>query len=492
MILNKIKFTNLRSFKESNVSFGKINHITGRNLDQDSNNGTGKTTLLQSVLLLLGGPSLVNINLDKFIREGEQVAEISGVLEIKGDTLEVKRTLKRSGTNSLKIKVNGEEQGLTTSKKYQNLLNEYIGDSDTFKKFRILDNSTGINILDFTSGQLRKTLMSMCQDKFDSIRKKLLEKKARFEKYNKDAVFYKYAPSEKRLFVLEGAIKSLEKEKLASIRNKFAKFQKEKNDLLTQKGKLDQSKEIRTRQIQKLKSLGTCPSCFQKVPEEHKAKIIKELSKGFAEIDSKVKEIIEKIEIYNDILLTEDKKQTTLLRKKDKLNKLKYKLETRIAQKEYKYTDADIELAKKAIETLDDFSNYYICEWIKIIEPLVNNYIDKMNMAIRFLANDKNKIEIQVFRNEKTFTYDMLSQGEKIFISTVFKIALLLERQESGLIIADEAFDCLSIENLNHLIQIISELPIQLIFVTHKEEYHNLNAKTIFIEKKDEKSKVRE
>ena len=117
----------------------------------------------------------------------------------------------------------------------------------------------------------------MKEDKFDVIRKKLLDKKNFFEKYNKDMVVHKHAPSENRLQILASAIKALDTTKLQALMKKIQKYQMDKNKLLTEKGKLQQTIDINKRQIQKLKAYGKCPTCFQIVPDEHKQKIEKDL-----------------------------------------------------------------------------------------------------------------------------------------------------------------------------------------------------------------------
>lgn len=491
MIIRAIKFTNLRSFKEAEITFNKINHITGYNLDNFDGNGVGKTTIVHAVLLLLGGSKLVDINLDKFVNDTAKLAVIEGMIECNGDILEIQRTVKSSGTSTLKVIVNGQDPECKTSTDYQNLIFDYIGNIENFKKFRLLDSNSGINILDFTSGQLRKTLMSLCQDKFDAIRAKLLNKKTEFEKYNKDLVLSKHSPSESRLQILEKAIKELDTSKLNSIVKKIQEHQNDKNKLLMEQGRISQDKDIKLKQLQKMQSLAECPTCLQKVTSEYKAPIIKDLNTKLTECAGKIQEIATDISMYNDILKEEETNKNEIYQQKQRIVLLKQKLETRLQQKDYKYSQKDIEIAKKAIEVIDEFANYYVVEWINTIEPIVNSYLNKLNMQLHFNASEAGKLEIIINRGEKTYTYNQLSQGEKIFISTLFKIALLLERQEQGCIFADESFDCLSYENLTRIIDIISNLPIQLVFVTHQQDYQHQYASTIYIEKKNEISEIK-
>ena len=113
-------------------------------------------------------------------------------------------------------------------------------------------------------------------------------------------------------------------------------------------------------------------------------------------------------------------------------------------------------------------------------------------MSMYFNIDEGGNIEVVVTRDNKKYTYDMLSKGEKIFLSTIFKIALLMEQQETGLMISDEAFSSLSTNNLNRILDIISNLPIQLICVSHDSDLDKNLIKEIFIEKRNNLSTIRQ
>jgi energy-coupling factor transporter ATP-binding protein EcfA2 len=66
--------------------------------------------------------------------------------------------------------------------------------------------------------------------------------------------------------------------------------------------------------------------------------------------------------------------------------------------------------------------------------------------------------------------YKLLSTGQKLVLSIAFKLAILLEKNETGLMIADEGFSSLDIENLNHIFDLFNGLPFQLICVLHRFE----------------------
>jgi len=492
MIINSLYLKNIRSFEEAELTFVKSNFITGWNYDTEDGNGVGKSTIIIGLLMLLGGSKFADINLSKFIKDGEDSAILNGVIEIGKDIIEIERVLKVKGTSTLKIKINGEDPECVSPKIYQDKIFEYIGSPENFKKFRIIDASSGINILDFSSGQLRKTLMGICQDKFDGVRKKILDKKNMYEKFNTRAVIYKHASSMKRSEVLESAIKHLDTTKLNSLMRKIQDFQMEKNKLLTEKGKVFQVYDIKSRQISKLTSLGKCPSCFQIVPEEHKTNICKELQVELHQSIDDINKLVVDLKMYDEIIQQEEKNKSKVYERKQKLNGLKSKLQVRLSQKDYKYTDEDVEIAKQAIDMIDAFGNFYVMEWVKVIEPIVNSYIVQLGMEISFVPDEKGNIEVSIKRNNRDYTYDMLSQGEKIFISAIFKIALLMERQESGLMLADEAFNSLSGENLNRILEVISNLPVQLLCISHNPEIDKTLAQEIFINKKDDVSTIKE
>lgn len=491
MFLQSLKILNIRTFKDADVNFGKINFITGKNLDTNDGNGVGKSALIQSILLLIGGSKLSDLNLSKFIRNNEKEAILEGSIETSsGDLLEIKRVLKSKGSGSLTVKINNQDLNLTTSSQYQDVIFENIGFSDDFKKFRIIDNSSGINILDFSSGQLRKTLMNLCQDKFDNIRKKLLEKKNEFEKYSMAHIIVKHAPSIKRLKIIEGAIYLIGTTELTNINKELNEYQKEKNDLSRNAGYYKQERDSSKQAYQKLQNMNQCYACYQNVPEQHKQKHFERFNKVIKESQEKLTEVLSKIEIYNDLILTKSKKQSEICRKKEKLSQLKYQLETRLKQSNYKYTLKDIELAKSAIEEIDNFANYYIVEWVNTIEPIVNTYLEVLNMKFSFNINEKGNLNPKIKRDDDELDYEQLSQGEKIFVSFIFKIALLLENNNSGLIIADEGLSALSTENLNRIITLASNLPIQLIAVTHNVDVDMSKTNVINIEKQKGVSKI--
>ncbi|KKK81951.1 hypothetical protein LCGC14_2808270, partial [marine sediment metagenome] len=145
-----------------------------------------------------------------------------------------------------------------------------------------------------------------------------------------------------------------------------------------------------------------------------------------------------------------------------------YKLENIIERKDYKWTTNDVEIIKQAIKELDNFSSYYITEWIKILEPIINDILTKINFQVSFEINEKGNIDVNLLRNGEVYNYKDLSAGQRLVVSISFQLALLLENTQEGFIIADEGFSNLDIENLKLILELFKNLPFQLLCVIHR------------------------
>lgn len=486
MYLKSLKLENWRSYKTLELSCQEILYICGLNKDTNDGNGCGKSAIVEGIKYSLYGSISTPINVGKFIRKGEKKASVETIWEVKDNEIKIIREV----PNSLQVWINGEEIKGETATDTQKILNDHIDSWNDFKQFRLVDKDKGVNILDFTPGQLRKSLMSLWEDKFDGMRKKLTAKKAHFEKFNKSAVVHKFSPSEKRLQILTNAIKELDTTKLKKIQQEIIKHQREKSKLLGNRGSLGQEKDSCEKSINRLKKMNECWACYQKVPDQHKQEQIERLNKQLRVCLKKIQEIVEQLKIEEDILKFEDNKQKEIYKRKDKLSQLCYKLKTRVAQKEYCFTKEDVEIAKLAIEEIDQFANYYILEWVKTIEPIVNGYISVLCMKVHFDIDKKGNPSLKIVRANKEFDYDELSAGEKIFVSFLFKIALLLEQGKNGILIADEGLSELSAENIQRVIQVVKGLPIQLFLISHNVGFQDKDIQTIFVTKEKDISYV--
>ena len=130
--------------------------------------------------------------------------------------------------------------------------------------------------------------------------------------------------------------------------------------------------------------------------------------------------------------------------------------------KDYKYTKADIVIYDEAIKVLDTFAGEYIKEWLGSLSIILNNLLNKLNIRVEFSAD---KDFIKVYDNEQILKYDQLSTGQRCFLGTIFKLAILLQQNKSGIILLDDGLNNLDRINFRNLIEILKTLPFQAICV---------------------------
>jgi wobble nucleotide-excising tRNase len=130
--------------------------------------------------------------------------------------------------------------------------------------------------------------------------------------------------------------------------------------------------------------------------------------------------------------------------------------------KDYKYTKADIVIYDEAIKVLDNFAGEYIKEWLSNLSIIINNLLQPINLSVEFTAD---KDFMQVLDNQQMLKYDQLSTGQKCFLSVIFKLAILMQQNKTGLVIMDDGLNNLDRINLTNLINICNTLPFQIIAV---------------------------
>jgi len=81
--------------------------------------------------------------------------------------------------------------------------------------------------------------------------------------------------------------------------------------------------------------------------------------------------------------------------------------------------------------------------------------------------NEKGKFTIALQKDDIPYKYKDLSTGQKLILQIGFKLALLIEQNKTGIIIADEGLSSLDEGNLLHVVDIFENLPFQLFMVLH-------------------------
>jgi DNA repair exonuclease SbcCD ATPase subunit len=316
--------------------------------------------------------------------------------------------------------------------------------------------------LDLGIVSLRKTLMGFIEGIFTEIRTKLLTKKLERERYSVDKKLYKHYLSVKRLDYLNASLDEIKKD--------YEKFEKEKG---TQQGIINQIRsEISSREKiiyykqQEMKKVdeGICPvlkTKCEKIAPKNKPNnlgLTKEIDILKSEIvgcQSQLESESESISYYDDTLsrLRQEENQA-----RDWLVKLKGAFQF----KDYKYTKADIMLYDEAIKVLDNFAGEYIKEWLSNLSIIINNLLQPINLSVEFTAD---KDFMRVLDNQQMLKYDQLSTGQKCFLSVIFKLAILMQQNKTGLVIMDDGLNNLDSINLTNLINICNTLPFQIIAV---------------------------
>jgi len=471
MEIKSITLTGFKNFyKPRTFCFDKVNLITGKN-------GIGKSTLIKdSILFLFFGFS--EVALSKLpTRNKTKECCVEGYI----DDLKIVRKYP-TDLKIFKVEYLADNKlvplEFATSKTAQEWLNKRYKNIDYFRKFRMIDLKQGINILEEGKTSLRKTLFSFNESLFNNMRNNLMEKKREREIFNKDnlqlnSILY---PSEKRLYQIEIGLLNLT-EQMFNFEREYKILENDHLNFVRKKSGNESKKNIFKEQKNDIIQYSNCPICKREITESIKLHLIGKISNEIAELNkiineanSKILESKENLDYFKNLI---DKD----LKRKTKLNRLQYKLENRLKLKKYKWTNKDIEIFKKSIKELDGFTSYCIIEWIKILEPIINDIIIKVGFTIKFDLDEKGDIVLKLIKNSREdkedkedkeeYNYKDLSSGQRLVISIAFQLALLMEKGESGLIIADEGFSSLDSENLQIVLNLFKNLPFQLLCVVH-------------------------
>jgi DNA repair exonuclease SbcCD ATPase subunit len=123
---------------------------------------------------------------------------------------------------------------------------------------------------------------------------------------------------------------------------------------------------------------------------------------------------------------------------------------------------------KKVNDEFDKFTSSYLSTKIKNLEPIINNIISNIGFNASFCVNASGDFDIRLKRDNKEFSYKDLSSGERIIFSMAFQLAILLNNNETGFIIADEGLSVLDENNLTMAFELFRNLPFQLLCVVHR------------------------
>ena len=479
MTIKQINLKNFKCFEKAKFDFAEMTFIKGEN-------GSGKTTIsLDAVVFALFGYYKGELLSDVITRGKGKKASVELILEYNNRVY----TVIREYPTRLIIKEDDIALKFVNSTDAQNWINKTFGDRLNFMKFRIVDAYTKeTNFLEEGQTAIKRILFAHSDEIFENIKKKLNIIKTERERFCKDkAVTYTHYPSEKRLQLLTTKYKELnaqENELIKDIRAFNSDFQTMERKI----GQLENEKKTLNNQKNKLTTEKVCYACKQTLPKPKAKEMLETTNNRIKELNSILStKSTEKTDLI-DLINSQTKIRERISSRIQDLMDLKRKLETRIKQKDFKYSKKDIEIVKQAIKEVDNLSSYYLSESIKVLEPIINAILEKIDFKINFETNEKGKFEMKLERQGIVYKYKDLSTGQKLILQVAFKLAILLERNETGVIIADEGMSSLDEENLAHILQIFENYPFQLLLVLHRFDNVPENIKIIQLGAGNEKT----
>lgn len=477
-MINSISLKNFKLFKNQEITFDKINVITGDNY-------SGKSTLLKGIIFGYYGEAS-GTNLQRLISFGEKETQV--------DLYDNEFHIIRKVPLDLQVFHYDKEIQKNTPTLKQQYIDEQIGNYEFFKKFRLISKQS-TNLLDYAKDSrsivtLRKELMSFINADFSTVRQSLLNQKLERENKNVNKRLYKFYLSPKRLTTLENGLNELMKvlQESSSQVNEQRKIVNKLESEIQTKERLIYN---RNKEFEEAQKSGICPilktKCSQitkQITPEQKDKINLEIANWQSEI-KKLKENLEVEQDYlNDLELGLQNWNEKIQNTKSYIMKLKEAFKF----SEYKYTIKDVELYTSAIKVIDDFSGWYIQRWLDNLAIVINDLLKDINLKVIFSAD---KQFLTIIENERELDYNDLSSGQQIFLSVIFKLAILLHNGiTNGIVIIDEGINELKLNNLHKLIEILKNLPFQifLIYQNISEDISEVNY--IKVERRNNESKT--
>jgi len=301
------------------------------------------------------------------------------------------------------------------------------------------------------------------EDYFSSIRTKLLAKKTERERYSIDKKLCKHYLSTKRKCLLENGLNQLmdiKKELQNGINDSRKTISKVESEISAKKRIINYKDE----EIKKAKK-GTCPilheSC-DRIGKKLSASAEHILTNEIVQLNEDIKNLYESIVGDQDYLADLEIQMQEIDYKIEKARRKAMRLESAFQFKDYKYTKADIMIYDETIKVLDNFAGEYIKEWLSNLSIIINNLLQPINLSVEFTAD---KDFMRVLDNQQMLKYDMLSTGQKCFLSVIFKLAILMQQNKTGIVIMDDSLNNLDNVNFKNLIEICNTLSFQIIAV---------------------------
>lgn len=470
MFLKKIALNDFKNFNGLHTfDFDKLNLVKGEN-------GHGKTTVaLHALLFALYGHSEGNLTSLPTRGKTSPKTSVSVWIEHLGKMYQITRSI----PTSINIAIDGVDVNFANNALKQEELNKIFKNVEYFRKFRMVDVKAGVNILEEGKTALKKSLASYDDAFLNNIRKTLMEKKRDREVLNKDtAVLYKHSPSQWRFDTIMLGLVSLT-EQVRVIDKDIASGEQVYYGINSKHSSNESQKNQLSRQKNETLSSCACPMCKKGLSKTEQQTLLNDLNTKITSLNEKLVTTTDDLNVQREALSYLKGIKNGWLEQKNKLARLHSRLEARLKQKDYIWTTKDVLVMKKAIEELDTFTSFYIAERVKSLEPIINNVVDKIGFKVEFVINDKGDFDIDIHKNGQVFQYKDLSSGQRLIVTVAFQLALLMEKGDSGLVVADEGFSSLDSKNLTHIFELFKDSEFQLVCILHRFDDASSDMKVI-------------
>lgn len=515
--------------------------ITGRN-------GEGKSTILCALTFALFGKPFRNVT------KGQLVNSINGkncLVEIEftanGREYTVKRGIK---PNVFEIWCDGEMINQDAAlKDYQKVLEQQILKLNykTFTQVVILGSATFVPFMQLPSTQRREVIEDILDIKVFSLMNSILKDKTAAVKEEIQSIENsivnhktKIASQKKLIEVLETNRQTLiagiqskidanniqieaSQKQIESITSSMEQMRSKADSTKVKealaaankmKMKIGTNLDTCNHTVEFFNDNATCPTCTQHIAEEHKEKVLADVTKKIEEHQSKLEQVeaalekldaqYEKANKYADQLRDFSIEISTLTNQIQMLSNQNQQMHKEIEQttadavnlteektKMKELAEGAIELVTKKSEMLDTrqlhdvasallkdtgIKTAIIREYLPVMNKLINKYLSAMDFFVKFEL-DESFQEVIKSRGRDAFTYESFSEGEKrrldlAILFTWRQIAKMKNSVNTNLMILDEILDgALDGAGIDYFLSIMNQFGEQtnIFVISHRE-----------------------
>ena len=489
-------------------------------------NGSGKTTILDALVFALYGVSYRGVNKGQLINNRNKKGLLVEVaFAIDGHEYIVRRGQK---PNIFEIIKDGKKvDQLHSVKEMQSYLEDILQMSvKTFKQIVILGSTNYIPFMQLTAPQRREIVENILDmGVFTKMRELIktdiadLDKKLNnlhMEKVSCESMSNAFG------YAVDERIEELQREEAQLIEEVKAirdvKFDtkidlhkepdiiRASQSIIREIGALEGQLNSKKSSIERIKGLDVCPTCYQKVTEDHKDNIINGMMENIDEIQSKLEDMYVKREKVEKALgvIDEAKKRiqdlkNRAMRLRDRIEYIRKEIQKcnkRIEEQKsddnvftkqleeiesnIQQTSVILERYKKALSYLKDdgLRAIMVRKYLPHINHFINHYLAGLGLPVKFSLDEtfQEKIETPIYDN---YSYESFSEGEKVRINLAIlfawrAIAKMRNSVSCNILIFDEILDGSTDEDGIHAFfrlikEIINEERLKVVVISHTQ-----------------------